>query len=217
MDERIEGIIRKQFGAISEQKYKAIDSIQIEEMDFNPFLLKILGFETPEEIAEFMIAQRFERSPVTSYGARIQSIAKEITERGTGVEGADICKERDGHRYYIQMKAGPNTVNKDISSEINKLLKSAIRRNSGSVALLGMTYGKRERVSSVIRKYSDVDWIIGREFWEFISEDAECAKEIFDIAIELTDKVPDGGLPFRERYRAKVEALAEQIRSKYGE
>jgi hypothetical protein len=217
MDEKIERIIRQEFTALAKKKYEAVDAIDVEEIDFNPFLLRVLGFETAEEIAEFIVAERLERSLVTSYGTRIQKIAKEISGRGTGVEGADICKELEGRRHYIQLKAGPNTVNKDISSEINKLLSGALRRNHGSVALLGMTYGKRRRVSSIIQRYSNVNWLIGREFWGFISEDKDCAQKIFDIAGELNAVVPDGGLPFRERYENKIDALAEQIRNKYGE
>lgn len=213
----VEAIIRSEFKTISKNRYKVLDNIELDNIDLNPYLLKVLALETPKEIADFIISQRVERSLVTSYGSRIQKIAKQLSERGTGVEGADICKERDGRRYYIQVKAGPNTVNKDISNQISTLLQSAVRRNSGSVALVGMTYGKRERVSSILQRYSQVNWIIGREFWEFISENPNCAHEIFLIASETTQEVPDGGLPYRERYREKVRLLAEQIREKYGE
>lgn len=110
----------------------------------------------------FSASQRYEYLRFSRIiGSRIQKITKSLSERWTSVEGADICKELGGLRHYIQIKAGPNTVNKDISSEINRLLRSAIRSNHGSVALLGMTYGERGRVSSIIRRYSDVDWLIG--------------------------------------------------------
>lgn len=217
LNPEVEEIVRRELSAIAKKKFEIIDSINIEEIDFNPFLLRVLGFETPEEIAEFMVSQRVERSLVTSYGIRIQTIATAIAGRGTGVEGADICKEHEGRRYYIQMKAGPKTPNKDITSMINRLLRGATRRNRGAVALLGMTYGKRERVSSIIQRYSQVDWLIGQEFWAFISEDPNCAQEIFSIATELTEAVSGDGLPYRERYRAKVTNLASQIRQRYGE
>lgn len=217
LDSRIKGIIKSELQEMAYRRFRVIDTIKARDLDFNPYLLRILGLETPEEIAEFMVAERVERSIVTSYGQRIQKIAKEIAGRGTGVEGADICKEKHGRRYYIQVKAGPNTVNKDISSEINRLLRSATRRNHGAVALLGMTYGRRDRVSSIVQRYSQVDWLIGREFWAFISDDPDCAKEIYKIAEEVTQSVPDGGRSYRDRYKAKVREVADEIRRRYGD
>jgi len=216
MNKEIDGIIRAEFEKIAQKKFDALESIDVEKVDFNPFLLRALGLETPKEIAEFMISQRIERSVVTSYGSRIQKVATSLAERGTGVEGADICKEKDGSRYYIQMKSGPNTVNKDISSEISKLLLSAARRNRGSVPLIGMTYGKKDRVSNILQKYSKVDWIIGREFWEFISEDPDCAWKIFKIVGELADSSLGRGESYRKLYKQKVGGLTQQIEKKYG-
>lgn len=173
--------IKKQLQGIAKRKFDTINAIDINNIDFNPLLLRLLGFTSAKEIAEFIIAERIERSVVTSYGQRIQTIAKIITERGTGVEGADICKEKDNRRYYIQLKAGPNTPDKDMMKSINTLLQSATRRNRGSVALLGMTYGKTERVSSIIQKYSQIDWLIGKKFWAFISDQPDFARQLFDI------------------------------------
>ena len=210
--------VKKQLQGIAQARFNALDKLSIETLDFNPFLLRLLGFETPREIAEFMVTQRTERGAVTSYGQRIQTIAKLITTRGTGVEGADICKEKNGRRYYIQMKAGPNTPDKDILQQINTLLQGAIRRNHGSVALLGMTYGKRDRVSSIIQKYSQINWLIGKEFWEFISDDPHFARTLFEIVQDISDNyIPDGGLPFHQRYAQKVDELTRQIQQKYGD
>jgi hypothetical protein len=209
--------VRKQLQGIADARFNALREIDVNTLDFNPFLLRLMGFQTAREIAEFMVDQRTERSVVTSFGTRIQNVAKVISERGTGVEGADICKEKNGRRYYIQMKAGPNTVNKDIASEINTLLQSATRRNSGSVALLGMTYGRRDRVSSIIQKYSRIDWLIGKEFWEFISDNPGFARELFDIVADISDHYsPDGGVPYHQRYEHKVAELTDKIVEKYG-
>lgn len=49
-----------------------------------------------------------------------------------------------------------------------------------------MCYGNREQVSSIVRRYvqeeGGVNWISGREFWEFISDDPQCLEQIYDIA-----------------------------------
>ncbi len=163
-----------------------------------------------------MINERLERSVVTSFGARIQKIAKMIGGKGTGVEGGDIFIEKKGKRYYIQMKAGPNTPNKDLVNMINQLLRSATRRNAGSIALLGMTYGKREKVSNIIKKYSHVDWKIGREFWDFIGGKG-IANEIYRIIDEVNKEYSEQGLTFKELYERKLQSLENAIRDIYGE
>jgi hypothetical protein len=217
VDDSTKEIVIQQLRAITNQKFNAIRKLSISDIDFNPFLLMSLGLNTPREIAEFVVRQRLERSLVTSFGQRIQNVAMAITERGTGVEGADICKEKNGIRYYIQMKTGPKTVNKDIMEQISTLLVSAARRNRGSVPLLGMTYGNSEMVSSIVRKYSQVDWIIGREFWSFISEDEGSAKEIFNLIRELDTEGDDTDIAFSEYLDQKISELSEQIIDKYGD
>ena len=154
MKEEIRNLIKKEFLGIARSRHNALKKLSIAGLNFNPFLLRILNLNSPEKIAEFMINERLERSVVTSFGSRIQKIAKLIGGKGTGVEGGDIFIEKKGRRYYIQMKAGPNTPNKNLVQMINQLLVSATRRNAGSIALLGMTYGNRAKVSGIIRKYS---------------------------------------------------------------
>lgn len=165
-----------------------------------------------------MINERLERSVVTSFGSRIQKIAKLIGGKGTGVEGGDIFIEKKGRRYYIQMKAGPNTPNKNLVQMINQLLVSATRRNAGSIALLGMTYGNRAKVSGIIRRYSQIDWKIGREFWEFIGNKG-IAQEIYEIIAEVNREFKDKeeGKTFSQLYDEKLNELQNAMKKKYGE
>ncbi|MFN3479492.1 MAG: PmeII family type II restriction endonuclease [Thermodesulfovibrionales bacterium] len=216
MNKKIRDLIKKEFLAIARSRHNALEKLDINNLNFNPFLLKILNLDTPRKIAEFMINERLERSVVTSFGTRIQKIAKLIGGKGTGVEGGDIFIEKKGKRYYIQMKAGPNTPNKDLVNMINQLLRSATRRNAGSIALLGMTYGKREKVSDIIKRYSHVDWKIGKEFWDFIGGKG-IAGEVYSIIDEVNREYSEQGITFKELYEGKVEALENSIRERYGE
>jgi hypothetical protein len=215
MDPEVKAKIINQLTAMAQAPVRALKKIQIDTIDLNPFLLRILGLNTPESIAEFCVSQRVERSVVTTYGTRVQRIAKEICGRGTGVEGADICVEEDGRRYYVQIKAGPNTTNKDIVNSINRLLHSAERRDENGVGLLGMTYGTRDRVSSITQRYSSIDWLIGREFWEFISNDPLCAKSIFELAGQVAERSANEGELYSDLYKKKVKELADEIGQRY--
>lgn len=219
MDDKKKEAIKKELKGIAEKKFKTLQKINVGKIDLNPYLLRLLSLNTAQEIAEFIVSQRIERSVVTSYGSRIQTIARILAdEGGTGVEGADICKVREGKRHYIQIKSGPNTPNKDITKMINSLMAGATRRNHGSIALLGITYSTRENVSNIIRQYSQIDWLIGREFWTFIGDNPATAHEIFNIIKEVSDTPKtEGSETYSSLLGRKVGEIASQLRERYGD
>lgn len=156
-------------------------------------LARELGLAGPREIVRWLVQQRLERGTVTSFGRVLEDVAKMFSEP-TGVEGADVMKIRNGRHNYMQVKSGPNTVPKDLAVRITQLLESARRRNRGSVVWFGMCYGNPEQVSSIVKRYVGIDFMIGRQFWEFISGDPNCIDEIFEIAAEVSNtfRGPEG-------------------------
>jgi len=160
-----------------------------------------------------------ERGTVTSFGYILQEAAKVFSE-GTGVEGADIFISRDNRHYHIQIKSGPNTVPKDLGVRIAQLLRSAQRRNRGSVALYGMCYGHKKQVSSIVKKYvseeGGINWITGKEFWEFITNDPQAIFEIYELAAQAGSSFKDKtGLSLYEVLENKIAILAREFEEKY--
>jgi hypothetical protein len=219
--QKIETIFRQ----FLQNRADTIRRLKIEDLNINPFLIRILSFEmrldNPESIIRWLVHQRLERGTVTSFGIALQEAAKAFSE-GTGVEGADIMKTREGRRYYIQVKSGPNTIPKDLGVRIAQLLRSAQRRNQGSAVLYGMCYGSEQQVSSIVRRYVDqegqVPWLTGRRFWEFISEDPTCIDEIYAIVGEVARTFRDSqGQTLSEILEAKVQELTRRFVELYGE
>jgi len=205
-------------------RVKTVRRLRLNDLDINPFLIRILshelGLDTSKAIVRWLVSQRLERGTVTSFGIALQSAAKVFSD-GTGVEGADILKSKKGKHHHIQVKSGPNTIPKDLGVRIAQLLRSAQRRNRGSVALYGMCYGSKARVSSIVRKYvqeeGGVDWISGREFWKFISDDPDCLEQIYDIAAEVgrTFKDPEGQ-SLSDVIDGKIKELVREFEETYG-
>lgn len=216
-DEQIE-LVRQHFEALAKIKYEALEEMRFEDLDFNPFLLKLMNLQTADEIAEFMISQRVERSLFTTYGHRIQKIAKVISNTPKGAGSSEIVKEKDGKKSHIHLKAGPNTVNKGISDEVNEFLTRSRASDPEAKIFLGMTYGKRGRVNSIIQRYSHVSWLMGREFWEYISDDPDCARRVFEIACEVAENFRPTGvtLSYRQLKLPKMKEIADAIRARYG-
>lgn len=205
-------------------RVNTVRRLRMADLDINPFLIRILSYElgldNSEAIVRWLVSQRLERGTVTSFGIALQDAAKVFSD-GSGVEGADILKTKAGKHHHIQVKSGPNTIPKDLGVRIAQLLRSAQRRNRGSLALYGMCYGSREQVSSVVRKYvqeeGGVDWISGEEFWKFISDDPQCIDKIYKIAANVGKTFRDPrGQSLSEIIEAKIQELTIQFEGLYG-
>jgi len=216
-DDQIEAI-RHEFQELAKIKYQTLEGIAFEDLDFNPFILKLMNLQTAGEIAEFVISQRVERSLVTTYGHRIQKICKLISGTPKEAGSSQVIKEIDGHKHYIHMKAGPNTVNKGISDDVNLFMNKVRAEDPEAKVYLGMSYGKRDRINSITQRYSHVNWLMGREFWTFISDDPDAAQVIFRIACEVADnyRPPGVKLSYRQLKLPKVQEIAESICAHYG-
>jgi hypothetical protein len=210
--------IRKEFEELAKIKYQTLADIAFEDLDFNPFILMLMHLTSADEIAEFMISQRVERSLFTTYGHRIQKIAKVLSQTPKDAGSSEVVMEKDGIVHHIHMKAGPNTVNKGISTDVNLFLEKTRASDPTARIYLGMTYGKRSRVSGIIQRYSQVNWLMGREFWEFITGDPDCARKIFDVACEVAEtyRPPGASLTYRQLKLPKMKEIAQEIRRRYG-
>ncbi|WP_349407930.1 PmeII family type II restriction endonuclease [Pseudalkalibacillus sp. SCS-8] len=205
--------------------FKNLYKLQLDDLTPNPLLMKLVGsaaeLNSADKLVEYMINARLERSTSTGFGMTIQKIATAFCEK-TGVGGADISIVKDNEngipiRWYIQMKSGPNTVNKDICVQISSELQSAIRRAPGSAGMLGITYGKTDRVSGITQQYLSFDFEAGRDFWEFISNDPDCYKKLWLLTISISEGYEDSrGLTLKELIDKKRNELTDQFISKYG-
>lgn len=219
LTKEIENRIVEIFKKFLSDRVKTINNIRIEDLNINPFLIRLLAsgmdFHNSHSIIRWLITQRSMTGANTSFGFALQEVAKLFSE-GSGIEGADIMKTKVGRHYHIQVKSGPSTMDKDAVQHMSQLLLSVQRRNRGSVALLGMCYGTEDQVMSTVKKYSDVDWLVGRNFWNFISDDPDCIDEIYHIAAEVGvefNKTQDQTIS--NTLENKVQELAKEFEKMY--
>ena len=213
--------VREIFEKFLRNRIVTIRRLSIADLNINPFLVRLLakqqGLDDPRSIVVWLLSQRLERGTVTSAGNILQAIAKLFAE-GSGVEGADLLKTKRGRHYNIQLKSGPNTVDKDACEYISKKLRSAQRRYPGSITLFGMAYGNPEQISSIVSSYLDADQkFIGAGFWDFVADDPDCMREIYQIAGEVGEKYRDKrGQTLGEVLELKLEELVVEFESVYG-
>jgi len=68
------------------------------------------------------------------------------------------------------------------------------------------------------KEMGKIDWLAGREFWEFISDTPGCIEEIFEIASQVGEDFqgPDGRT-LSQILEAKVADLCTEFQKMYGE
>lgn len=216
--------IKKKFSDFLAARARNLEALRLADLKFNVVALRttssLLEFDTPEGLLRYRLAQHLERGSVTAMGSVLQGVAREISGSASGVAGADIELLKDGRRYYIQVKSGPDTANKDIAQNIGTLLNSARARDPESICVLGVCYARPEQISLIAKaelQNRGVSLKVGREFWEFISGDPNCmAEEVPDIAGEAADGGGGAGPTFAERIDAKVTALSAEFERLYG-
>lgn len=195
------------------QRVVNLEQLTFADFTFNVVLLRanatMLELRDPETLLRYRLAQRVERGSVTAFGSTLQAIAKDIAGHATGVAGADIMLVRGDRHYYIQIKSGPDTANRDIAQNIGALLNAARARDPDAVCMFGVCYARPEQISGIVNSQlqrAGVGLKVGREFWEFISGDPECLNELLVLAAEVAGEGEEGEASFAKRVEQKLEA-----------
>ncbi len=177
------------------------------EFNINPFLAVYLsnflcGDSKPESLAKALVYPRvLGTSITTSFGQNMQSFTNDVLSSfGSTTSGIDIEFEDhvDGDRKYCQLKAGPNTINKDdvetIAGHFTSIIKLGQTNNlklGFHNLVVGVLYGEDRDLSSHYRRISKqyhYPVVAGQEFWARLTGDEEfyfdLIKSIGDVAQE---------------------------------
>ncbi len=202
---------------------ETLKSVSLSNLDINPFLMKVLDLKTAKEILEFNLYQTVTRSIVTSWGLTVEKLlvhsgAKEFIGDSNGRPGRkpDIEKKIKEKKYYIQIKSGPNTMNVDMVNSLNEVIEQYKENKPNSTFILGMTYGTEDRISAQIRgnlnNFED-SILIGRDLWDFVSEEKNFHKEVFKILDESSSQITSE--PFSSQLDKQLNILISEWEKKF--
>lgn len=238
-EERALNVIRE----FSQKPAKLIENITvrdlIEEGGINPYLVKSLGFKKIDEVVEFFLHRRVERSLGTSFGTVLEKFICEILG---GKKGRDLdprCKRRKGgskpwicwwdvviDRPYVEngeewrgvvisVKSGPADMDKDQVEHF--VVRAREAESNGYRPFLALVYGKKAwSVIPQTLKDKGLDpekyLRVGKEvFEEFLGIEGYHTR-----ALELFSK---GGLgvDLFELVEKKKEDLVKMLKDRYGD
>ena len=197
---KAKSLFRESFAANHYQNTKKLDKVSA--FTINPFLHKYLtmfafGEDTPENRAKALIYPRaFGTSMTTGFGNFLQTLCNELrqsypsTTAGMDIEFDDAL---DGRHKYCQLKASPQTINKDDVKTIKDHFRGVInlaRTNRQAVAsidcIVGVCYGTRADLSAHYKKIDeDYPVYIGDEFWTRLTGDDHFYEDLIDAFAEV--------------------------------
>ena len=152
----------------------------------NPYLFKAKNINTAQDFVKTILDAFLSSQEEGIFGGFLEELAIFICSEVYGgqkssAEGIDLEFEKDGIRYIVSIKSGPNWGN---SSQVAKLrdnfrkAKQILGTNTSAanvVAVNGCCYGKDQRPDK-----GDYLKLCGQKFWEFISDDDNLYTDIIE-------------------------------------
>ncbi|WP_218653160.1 PmeII family type II restriction endonuclease [Nostoc sp. TCL26-01] len=173
----------------SQKQLDMVRSLALKDLNPNPFLIRALNLETPNEVVRLNVYMAATRSIVTSMGFFIEDLlmtSSDTIEKAPNKSGWDLIKTTsDGEKIWLQVKSGPNNMDKDQVVYWAEKIQEKIRE--GDKAYIGFTYGKRTSKTVTIGLLKQIlsDWeiqtLIGKELWYFLSEDHDYSSKLFEF------------------------------------
>jgi Type II restriction endonuclease EcoO109I len=158
---------------------KRLDKLEALKLDQilrrkNPYLFRATAVETASELVRQLLDAHLSSTEEALFGDFLEGLAISVCLKAFGgrkstTEDIDLEFERDGHRYVVAIKSGPNWGN---SSQIRKMIDgfNKARRIAGPrhpiIAVNGCCYGRDTNPEKERGNYSK---LCGQEFWELIS------------------------------------------------
>ncbi len=196
------------------QKLKLMDVVKRK----NPYLFKTKNISTVSEFVKTILDAHLSSQEETIFGKFLEELAIFICSQVYGgqksaAEGIDLEFEKDGIRYIVSIKSGPNWGN---SSQITKLkdnfrkAKRILGTNVSAinvVAINGCCYGKTRKPDM-----GDYLKLCGQKFWEFISGDSDLYTDIIE---PLGHQAKEKKEQFREEYDKTINRFTAEFIGKF--
>ncbi|MEW6136220.1 MAG: cytosolic protein [Bacteroidales bacterium] len=184
----------------------------------NPYLYRAKAQFTAEQIVRNIVDAFLSSNEETIFGDWMEGLAIYINSKTyggykSGIRGIDLEFDKDGIRYIVTIKSGPNWGN---SSQIGRMIqdfKTAIKtlRSSNSGLIIqpvnGCCYGKEAKPDK-----GDYFKYCGQQFWYFISGNPRL---YLDLIIPLGHKAREKNEEFQEEYLKIINVFTREFSNTY--
>lgn len=152
----------------------------------NPYLFKAKNILTAQDLVKVLLDAHLSSQEETIFGEFLEGLARFIcgkvyNGKKSSAEGIDLEFSKDGIRYLISIKSGPNWGNsRQIKKMKDDFLKTIriLKTNNPKIhviAVNGCCYGKDNKPEK-----GNYQKLCGQRFWEFISGDEKLYTDIVE-------------------------------------
>lgn len=188
MKNKIAAFIEKNIPAFHQRRLESLGKLKLDDVlkRKNPYLFKAKNVNTAGELVKGILDAHLSSQEETIFGAFLEGIAIQACTLAyggmkSGIEGIDLEFNRDGVRYIVSIKSGPNWGN---SSQIKKMRDNfrQARKILGAniaarnvVAVNGCCYGREQNEDK-----GDYLKVCGERFWSLISGNDKLYTELIE-------------------------------------
>lgn len=173
----VQKYVEDHIGEFHKAKIDSLSSLKLQTViqRKNPYLFKAKNMLTADSIVHAIIDAHISSNEETIFGTWLEGLVIYICKEvyggwKSGIKGIDLEFDKDGIRYIVNIKSGPNWGNAAQIAKMVEDFKSAKKTlrtsNSGLniVAVNGCCYGKNNKPDK-----GDYYKYCGQKFWSFIS------------------------------------------------
>lgn len=181
--------VEANIGTFHQKRLQSLQGLKLDRIlkRKNPYLFKAKNILTAQDLVKNLLDAHLSSQEETIFGDFLEGLAIFINEKvyngqKSSSEGVDLEFSKEGVRYIVAIKSGPNWGN---SSQIRRMVDNfnkakRILRTSNSntlnvVAVNGCCYGKENQPDK-----GEYFKYCGQRFWEFISGDGDLYLDIIE-------------------------------------
>ncbi|RMH77722.1 MAG: cytosolic protein [Calditrichaeota bacterium] len=184
----VEKYVEQNIGTFHSKRLASLSTLKLSEIlrRKNPYLFKAKNILTAEELIRTFLDAHLSSQEETIFGEFLENLAIFVNGKVYGgikssAEGVDLEFNKEGIRYIVSIKSGPNWGN---SSQIQRMrdnftkAKRILRTNNPHlhvVAVNGCCYGRDNHPDK-----GDYFKYCGEQFWTFISGNEELYLKIIE-------------------------------------
>lgn len=208
--------VEKNIGAFHQKRIAGLNDLKLKKVlgKKNPYLYKAKYILTTQDIVKSLTDAFISSQEETIFGDWMEGLAIFINQkvyqgRKSGIPGIDLEFDKDGIRYIVTIKSGPNWGNsRQIAGLVSdfKTAKKTLRTSNSRlnvVAINGCCYGRDSN-----QDRGDYFKYCGQKFWEFISGDPELYTKIID---PLGHKAKERNDDFIQSYSQMINKFTKEF------
>jgi len=213
--------VERNIGVFHEKRLHSLESLKLEQVlrRKNPYLFKAKNILTAHDLVKSILDAHLSSQEETIFGDWLEGLAIFINSkiyggRKSSAVGIDLEFDKEGIRYIVTIKSGPNWGNssqiKKMISDFNQARKTLRTSNSklNIISVNGCCYGRDNKPdkNGIYFKYC------GQVFWGFISGD----KNLYvDLIEPLGHKAKEKNQDFLEAYSRIINLFTEEFSENY--